>query len=165
MGTKRHGSDDEERRALLRNLSLIVSLLAGYLFVVSLASYHVFRTLEDSCGCVIPVPLILFLLSTLGLFVGTLCYYLLSSRFSGREREAKGHARAALAFLKEEERRIVESLIDGPRRQADLERLGLHRVQVHRLVRRLEERGVVEREREGNSLRVRLAAELAPLFR
>lgn len=159
----------EHRRRIMRAIALIIALISGYLFLVSFAAYYVYDAINSGtvCGCVVPVPAMIMILSSLGLFIGGASYYLMAIHLSREERHHRAGLAKALRFLAPEERKVVEALAKAkaPTRQRDLERAtSIHRVQIHRIVRRLESRGIVETRREGRVSVVRLDDDLARLL-
>jgi len=152
-----------------KKVVLGVSILAMFIFIVSAASAYIQSLVAagELCGCIIPVHMFVPLLSSAGVFVGTLVYYLMSGRVERKERGLKDNAEATLVFLQRGEREVLKRLIDagGEVTQASLTAsTDLGKVQVFRIVRRLRERGVIEKEPKGKTNTIRLTPKLRALF-
>ncbi len=138
---------------------VMMGMLAISLFVliVAISSLYVQHQVYtgDLCGCVIPVYLFVPFIGALGLFIGTLAYYLLSPKFQ----EKKVDKSLILALLRNDEAKVVKALIakDGRLTQAQLSKLtGMSKLQVFRAVERLEMKGVVEKikDRKVNVIKI-----------
>ena len=98
-----------------------------------------------------------------GIIVGALVFFLMSSRLEGKQRDAKKIAETMLRFLNPDERKLVNLLIEnnGKILQAELTRLpGMSKVKSHRVVQRLIDRGVIEKETMGKTNIVRFSKEI-----
>ncbi len=105
------------------------------------------------------LPVAVFVSAIVGVFVS---YKLLGRSESARD-AARANARVLLHLLRDDERRIVEKLIEhgGEMRQYELVRMtDLGKVKVHRILKALEGRGVVIVERVGKVNNVRLKREI-----
>jgi len=87
-----------------------------------------------------------------GLFVGFLIYYLLNEEIEKKEKDINIKSRTILNLLTEPEKKIIEKIIenDGKIRQYELTYIeGVSKVKVHRLILKLEENGIIKKERLG----------------
>ena len=87
-----------------------------------------------------------------GLFVGFLIYYLLNEEIDKKEKDINIKSRTILNLLTEPEKKIIEKIIenDGKIRQYELTYIeGISKVKVHRLILKLEENGIIKKERLG----------------
>jgi len=140
-----------------RHVMLGTLILAVFTFVVAASSLYVQIQLESGnfCGCVIPLPLFLPFLASLGLFIGTLIYYL----FSPKLEEQRVRLDDFLNLLERDEARVVKALLScgGEATQARLSKLtGYDRVKIFRIVRRLQRRGAIEKLPKGKTNLIRL---------
>lgn len=106
---------------------------------------------------------VLPLLATLGVVVGAGTYYLMSQQIETKQESIKKDTKIILKLLSEDERKAIGKLVDGGGKalQAEISRLpGLSKVKSHRIVKRLEKRGVVTVEGFGKTNVVRLAKEI-----
>jgi len=83
-----------------------------------------------------------------------------TQKISMREKGYDSALDGILRVLKEDERRVVEALIEegGTMLQKDIRwKLGLSRVKIHRILARLAERGIVTAEKHYNTNKITLA--------
>lgn len=95
--------------------------------------------------------------------VGTAVAYVLMSRSEASRRRARINARILLNLLRDDERVIVEKILEhgGEMRQYELvHSTGMNKVKVHRILKALEDRGVVVIEKIGKVNNLRLRKEL-----
>ena len=128
-----------------------VILIAGFIMAVSAASmYAQSHILEGTvCACEFPVELLIPLLSSTGLLVGTLAYYFMSSQF--RDKERKDFI-PLLSLLPGDQRLVLESVIKngGKIMQSRIvSNTGLNKVKVSRVVSDLVARGVIKKTTSG----------------
>lgn len=139
---------------------LSIGIITGFIFVVVFSSVYVYESIQKNsiCQCLIPIPYMIVILSSLGLFVGSISYYYLSGKLKNKSSNLK----VTLSFLESDERRVVGLLIKQKLlRPRDIEKsTGMHKVKIHRLLKRLENRGVIRRE----SQQVMLNHELEKVF-
>jgi len=147
---------------------LIISLIAGFVFLVSFSTYYVSDTIHKGniCGCAIPIPLILVASSSLGVFVGSGIYYLLSSKFNQKEKYPKNF-KAILKFLDQDERKVIKTLIQSqkPIHQSELSReTNLNKVKISRLIKKLVEKEVIIKREERKVNYISLHEDLKKVF-
>lgn len=106
---------------------------------------------------------VLPMLATLGVVVGAGTYYLMSQQIETKQDSIKKDTRIILKLLSEDERKAISKLVDGGGKtlQAEISRLpGLSKVKSHRIVRRLEKRGVITVESYGKTNIIQLVKEI-----
>ncbi len=143
-----------------RNLLLGLSLFAGFVFVTSFLALLLQSSLPPelcSCSPWAWLPYLIPILSSLGIFVGGMVFYLTDTWV--KQRKCRIERRLAvdkiLSCLPENERSVIRALQTGPMSQAQLGRAtGLGKVRVHRIVKRLEDKGVVRTETAGRTKKV-----------
>ncbi len=148
--------DNEWKRIILG-----VGIIAGFVFIVSFLSLLLQSTLPpELCSCQ-PwawLPYLLPLLGSLGIFVGGIAYYL-ASTYSEKLRQRES-ADKLLSCLPEEEQKVIRLLLTGEKLQSQLVReTGLSKVKVHRVLKNLKSKGVVEIEPYGKTNLVKLKLE------
>ena len=153
----------------LREVLLALSVVLGFIFIVSFSTLYVSDAIRNNnaCGCVIPIPYMILLLSSLGLFVGSVSFYILTSKYLKEKQEITKGMDITLSFLDGGERRIVDTLIKQKQglKQSRLAKLtGMHKVKVHRLLRRLESKGIIIKSSKDRSKLIELRPELRELF-
>jgi len=98
-----------------------------------------------------------------GLFIGILVYYILSDKIIQQEHSLKNNAKIILNFLKPEERKVIETLLEkgGAVQQYELSHLpSLNKVKTHRILLNLEQKGVIHKEKLGKINKIVLNKEL-----
>jgi uncharacterized membrane protein len=98
-----------------------------------------------------------------GLAVGAIVYHVLFERMPGTGSEKKAFRVAFLATLDERERKVVEILLanNGSVAQYELSRVAeLSKVQTHRLVAKMEARGIITKRSLGKINKIELNKEL-----
>jgi DNA-binding transcriptional ArsR family regulator len=87
-----------------------------------------------------------------GMFVGLLIYYLLSEEINQKEKNINVKSKTILNLLTKDEKKIIEKILenDGKVRQYELTYIdGLSKIKVHRLILKLEENGIIKKEKLG----------------
>lgn len=153
----------------LKQVFLILGILTGFIFIVTFSSLYVSDAIKNNnaCGCVIPIPIMIIILSSLGLFVGSLAYYFIVSRYAKEKKSVNKDIELTLNFLEPDEKKVLRELIKNKSgiKQVELERLtGYHRVKVHRILNKLIKKGVIEKEAVGKINRIKLNPRLKEIF-
>ncbi len=153
----------DESSNIFRNVLLITSVLALFLFIVAFSVFYISDHIDHgaTCNSPIPIPVIGILLASLGFFIGTIVYYILSTKFIEEKKQTVKNAELTLQFLPSDERKIVKLLLKEDLTQAKIAKsTGLTRVKVHRVIKRLQEKGVVTSKES----KINLKEELKELF-
>ncbi len=140
-----------------------ILLVSIFVLIVSISSLYVQTEISsgNACGCFIPIPIFIPFIASIGLFIGTIVYYLLSPRF-----DRKVDKKSLLDFLEGEERKIFKIILEKPEiNQAELVReSGLSKVKVSRVLKRFKSRGLVEKETIGKINIVKLKEKISSLL-
>ncbi len=153
-------------RFYTKSLLLGLSVFSGFVFVTTFLALSLQSNLPPelcSCSPWAWLPYLIPLLSSLGLFVGGVVFYFTESWVEHRasQIEAQALITQLLSCLPEEEAEVVSFLTKGPATQAEIGRkLGLGKVKAHRIIKRLEERGVVKVKKAGKTNQVFLTGQL-----
>ncbi|MFW5865625.1 MAG: helix-turn-helix transcriptional regulator [Nanoarchaeota archaeon] len=161
---KTHESQDGSN---LRSILLSVAILIGFIFVVSLAIYFINDNYGLACSCKVTLPIIIAVLTSLGVFVGILTYYFLSKSYSKEKQQILGRVEHTLNFLEQDDKVIVSALIKdrGEITQSNLANVtGISPVKLHRKLSGLESKGVVRKEKNGMTNKVILDDSFKELF-
>ncbi|GEM_PF-1643651 len=160
------------REIRVKDIVLAVGLVTGFVFVISLAVFYSYLLLQsgDYCSCTETIPVVIIMVASLGLFVGSFSYYFLMEKIVLKYRQKKNLEKSLapfLALLGKKERLVVQKLIESKRvSQAGLgASTGLARVQVTRVLQKLEEKNFVKRTRNGKTNTVELSSEIRQLFK
>ncbi len=97
----------------IRDLFLVLTVLLGFVFLLSFSIVYVSDAIKNNnaCGCVIPIPYTILILSSLGLFVGSSSSYILISKHVKEKSKMTKDIEFTLNFLGNDERRIIKELI------------------------------------------------------
>jgi len=133
-----------------------IILLTGFILAVSVASMYAQAHILSgtACGCQFPIELLIPLLSSGGLLVGSLTYYFMSSHM-----KTKKDLSPLLALLDSDQRSVIQALAKaggGMPQSRLVSETGLNKVKVSRIVSDLEARGVVKKEANGITNNVEL---------
>jgi len=144
-------------------LILTTFLLASFVFCVSFATFYVQIEIErgNVCGCTIPIPMFIPMFSSLGILVGSGVYYFLFSKLEKRRASVEMCRKHFLSLLGGDERYVVENLLkNGGKVPQSIISRELGKVKTFRVVRRLEKKGLIEKERYGKTYIIKLGKEL-----
>ncbi len=98
-----------------------------------------------------------------GIVIGAVVFFFVTSKLEDKQRNVKKLSSVMLKFLNPDERKLVDLLIEnnGKALQAELTRLpGMSKVKSHRIIQRLMDRGVIEKETLGKTNIVRFSKEI-----
>ena len=143
-----------------------ILILSVFVFVISVISLYVEMNIEsgDLCGCIIPLPFFIPFVGSMGLFIGTLLYYLLSPRFDNRRRV---DMKVVMRILNSSEALIIQKLIEnnGELPQSRLSSLsGLSKVKTFRVIESLIKKGVITKQPLGKTRLIRLEKDIMEIF-
>ncbi len=153
---------EQHKKIVLGALIVVIFVL-----IVSITSWYVQIMIDTGsiCSCAIPLPILVPVLASIGLLIGTVLYYLFSP-VSGKC-IGRGQRDAILNLLNETEKKIMYSIITnrGELSQAGIVNVtGLPKVKVFRALERLRARGIISKENMGKTNRVMLSEELKSIF-
>ena len=106
------------------------------------------------------------LMGLFGVFSGLIAFKLLSSTLEKQEKIVKTNIQIIYKFLGSEEREILDLLLSkgGMTTQSEISHLpGMTRLKAHRVVQKLEARGIIHVEKNGKLNLIRLVEELQNL--
>ncbi len=150
---------------LRKKLLGVVIVIAGFIFGVSFSTLYaqVHITEGTACSCTLPIPLLIPTFSSLGVFVGSIVYYMLSPTVGKEAR--KVDTKTILELLEPREREIVRRLIEskGEIYQSKLSS-EFGKVKVFRIIEDLKNRGVVEKVPYGKTNKIKLSEKFIKLF-
>lgn len=148
-----------------KKIVTVSMIMTIFVLVVSLTALYVQAQIEAGtvCTCAIPLPVLIPLLASIGLLVGTLIYYISSPRF-----EKKGVDRnSVLKFLDSTEQKVVGAILNnkGEISQARIvSETGLPKVKVFRSLEKLKSKGILEKEKFGKTNKITLSDDLRNIF-
>jgi hypothetical protein len=161
----------QDNKKLLIGIIFLVALLYSIFTIVSIfsASSNVdVCMIEDSGECLHQQQLnflngILPLIISVAVLAGAGIYYFMSGQIEKKQLVVKNNIDILLKFLNVDERKLVNLLIEnnGKVLQAELTRLpGMSKVKSHRIVQRLIDRGVIEKETLGKTNIIKFTKEI-----
>lgn len=103
------------------------------------------------------------LMGMFGVCSGLVVYSLLNATIEKQQKAVKTNMQIIMKFLSEDEREILSLLSnkEGMTTQSEIARLpGMSRLKAHRIVKKLEDRGIVHVEKYGKINMIRLVEEL-----
>ncbi len=103
------------------------------------------------------------LMGLFGVFSGLVVYNLMNATLEKQKKVVQTNLGIIMKFLSPDDREIVSLLLekDGRTTQSEIARLpGMSRLKAHRIVKKLEERGIVHVEKYGKINSVRIVDEL-----
>jgi uncharacterized membrane protein len=135
----------------------VIIVIAGFIFGVSFSTLYAQVHIAEgtACSCTLPIPLLIPTFSSLGVFVGSLVYYMLSPKIE--KKEAKD-VHLLLDMLEPDEKAIIKRIIEskGEISQSKLSS-EFGKVKTFRVLEGLRLRGVVEKMPYGKTNKVKLA--------
>ncbi len=103
------------------------------------------------------------LMGVFGVFSGIVVYNIMNATLEKQKKVVQTNLGIIMKFLSPDDREIVDLLLekDGRTTQTEIARLpGMSRLKAHRIVRKLEERGIVHVEKYGKINTIRIVDEL-----
>ncbi|MFP4189642.1 MAG: helix-turn-helix transcriptional regulator [Candidatus Woesearchaeota archaeon] len=154
----------------LRPILLAISIIVGFIMLITITLAYIAQEYAPlyECGCAYTLPIIIVLLACAGIVVGVLTYYFLAGRFSKEKREIKKNMKSAYNLMEPDERKIIESLVNagGRSSQSELDKkTGMDRVKVFRMIGKMEQKGILHKERNGKGNIIRLDEDILNLFK
>lgn len=144
------------------NKKIIISimLVAGFIFAVSFSTLYAQTHISEgtACSCTLPIPLLIPTFSSLGVFVGSIVYYLTFARIKESEKKSNEDANVLLRMLQNDERGIIEKLVEnnGEMTQSKLSSV-FGKVKTFRVLENLRKRGIIVKESYGKTNKIRLS--------
>jgi len=158
-----------DEKKTFHDILLIIAIITCFVFIVAFCVYYVSDVINkgNACNCLIPIPLMILLLSSLGVFVGSLIYYFLSSKFSRKRKEYTKDIGITLRFLGKEEKKIIKILIKAKRELSQSQitkEAQLNKVKVSRLIQKLMEKEIIIKREKGKINYISLHNDLKKIF-
>ena len=148
----------DEKKIIL----ILTGVLSGFAFIVAIASVYVQSSIENGtiCKCVVPISLFIPIFASIGLLIGSISYYVFLSI------ERKPSIDSIKKLLDEDEAKVLDEIIKGKNKQYKISKsLKWDRVKTFRMLKRLEEKGIIKREKEGKVVKVELSDYIKKNFR
>lgn len=146
-----------------KDIILIIGGISFILLIVSLVLLLGDKFHTASCGCpkVISQNFVYLFVILAVIFVGSLLYYLLSSKIDNQRAAMNKNRDILFSILDEDEKRVLREIIAGKGEVLQSEithKLG--KIQSHRVIRKLEDKKIVDVVSAGKTNKIRLKKEL-----
>ena len=142
-----------------RKIAITVMVLTRFIFAVSFGTLYVQTHISEgtACSCTLPIPVLIPTFSSLGVFVGSLVYYLMFARIKESEKKLSEDAKVMLDMLPNDEKEMILRLV-GSNGEISQSRLSgiFGKVRTFRTVESLKKRGIVVKEKYGKTNMVKL---------
>ncbi len=152
---------------LNRKIVIGTMLITGFIFGVSFATLYAQTHIVggSACSCTLPIPVLIPTFSSLGVFVGSFVYYLMSSRLKETERQSTLDARKLLELLQNDERKILEKIVEnkGEILQSKLSRK-FGKVKTYRTLGGLRKRGIITKDKHGKTNKISLTGDFRDIL-
>ena len=161
--------DEINQSDYMKNIALSISIITGFILVVISFSLYIREIygVDDLCSCSVTMPVIMVLMSVLGIFVGTFVYYLLRKNFSSKVNKISNNVEKTLNFLDNDEKKIIKLLIKngGFINQNKIKRITkLSAVKISRRLNDLEKKDIISKEKNGMTNKVILNNDYKRIF-
>ena len=143
-------------------------IIAIFVFIVSFASLYTQR--QISCGaaqtCTIPIPFLIPITASMGLFIGTLVYYLMAGKLTKKETNISNYSKIIDKLLNKEENDILRIIAKEKKiSQAKITSMtGIPRLKIFRIIEKLKEKGLIEKQEEGKIRIIKIKEDMNDLF-
>ncbi|MCD6247387.1 MAG: MarR family transcriptional regulator [Candidatus Diapherotrites archaeon] len=155
----------------LKDIALAMGLITGFVFIISLAVFYTYNLLHsgDFCSCTEQIPILIIIVASSGLFVGSFAYYFLIDKIIRNYKAKKDLKRSLTPFLRllnKDEEKVVMLLLEKRKlNQADIsKRAGLSRVKTTRILQKLEDKELIKREKRGKINLVMLSEQVMKII-
>jgi len=151
----------------IKPLTLIFGILTFFVFIVSFSVFYTTENFSTTCGCKLPLWVIIVSMSSLGLFVGSATYYILSTNYLKEKKEIEKDLIKILDILDEEDKIVLKKIIEnkGEISQNSLTKsLNLDKVKVSRIISKMEEKNILKKEKSGITNKLYLEESIKKLF-
>jgi len=150
-----------------RSMILVIGIITGFIFITSFTAFYTTENFSSVCGCKLPLWVIVISLASLGVFVGTFTYYILTKNYINDKKKINKAIYKTLDFLENDEKVLVKNLIEnnGKIHQSNLKDLtGFDKVKISRIIQCLEKKGILKKEKSGMTNLIILDTSLAEIF-
>jgi uncharacterized membrane protein len=151
----------------LLNIIIALAIVMGFTFFATFIVYYVRENYGLSCDCSNSLPILMILLSSLGVFVGILTYYFVDKRNVKEKEIIEKNINETLNFLDVDERNVIKYIIqnNGFISQAKLTfNLKYDKVKISRVLKKLESKNIIYKKDKGMTKEVYLSNKLKDLF-
>ncbi|MFB6089324.1 MAG: helix-turn-helix transcriptional regulator [Candidatus Aenigmatarchaeota archaeon] len=150
---------------LKKDVIIGILILSIFVFIVAISTLYVQTQISDgnACGCFIPLPVFIPFVASIGLFIGTVTYYL----FHPELEKKKISKDWILDCFEGDEKSVVKKILDndGKTLQSKLvKETTFSKVKIHRILKKLENKGFIKKSSYGNTNKVEVKDELRDIL-
>jgi uncharacterized membrane protein len=137
---------------MLRKITIAIMAIAGFVFFASLVALHIQTQLIELGVCPIPIPIVIPVIASIGIFVGSFVYYIMAGKIEETREKRMETINRLLQLLPADEREIIKKIIEnkGKITQSKLSSI-FGKVKVFRIVENLRKRGIIEKKKYGKT--------------
>lgn len=142
-----------------KKVIITIILITAFIFGVSFSTLYAQTNILGGTAytCTLPIPILIPTFSSLGVFVGSLVYYLMFSRMERGEKKIIQDANILLDILPFEEKEIIKKIIEGKGNVLQSKLSSIYgKVKTFRILENLKKRGIIEKESYGKTNRIKL---------
>ena len=146
-----------------REIILGIGILAFLALIISLTLLLGNHFQPQTCGCphVISNNFVWLFILLAVLFIGSLVYYLLSLKIHAKEDIINKNISTLYSILSKEEKKILDIIIKNKGEvEQSLLADSLGKLKAHRIIRKLEEKQIIDMEKKGRNNIIKLKKEL-----
>ncbi len=151
----------------IKNVLIVIILLTGFIFGVSFSTLYAQTHISQGsvCSCTLPIPILIPTFSSLGVFIGSVVYYLFFPKIEENSERYLKDTRALIDLLTHEEAKLIRMIVEngGKITQNKLSSPS-DRVKVHRTLKNLELRGIIKKEPYGKTNMIRLTKKFSEIL-
>lgn len=142
---------------LSKKIIIGMVIIAGFVFLVSVTALYVQMQIAEYGFCPIPIPVLVPAFASLGVFIGSLIYYLMFIKLEKSEEKHSEIVNILLEMLQADEREVIKKIIEnkGEILQSKLSAL-FGKVKTFRVIESLVKRGIVLKESYGKTNKIKL---------
>jgi len=151
----------------IKPIILTFGILTFFIFVISFGVFYTTENFSTTCGCKLPLWVIIVTISSLGLFVGIATYYILSTSYLKEKKGIEKDLIKVLDILDEGDKIVLKKIIEngGEINQSSLTKaINLDKVKVSRIISKMEEKNILKKEKNGMTNKLILEDSLKKLF-
>jgi hypothetical protein len=142
-----------------RDFIIIVILISGFIFAVSLSTLYAQINIAEgtACKCTLPIPILIPTFSSLGILIGCFVYYTMFSKIHETEKRITEDSQVLLDMLHPDEKTIIKQLVEnkGEAFQSKISKV-LGKVKSFRVIENLKIRGIIVKEKYGKTNKIKL---------
>lgn len=156
-------------KTTLKNTLLAIAIVMGFVFLVSFVAYYVEEkhAVYQTCSCSISLPWIIVILSSLGVFVGTITFYFFNLKIIKDKKDVKIGILRIINYLGRDEKLIIMELVKNNGRISQstiVHNTKIDKVKVFRILEKLLQKEIIKKEKNGMTNTIILDKEIVDVL-